>query len=166
MTTPHEFTLHQRVNPIDMLEVLIDTKNWECDRCGDELNITLEGSWCAYQISLHWHTQLEALHLACAFDLSLPKKRLDEVRKLILLINERLWLGHFDIWPHENAIVFRHSHLLSGGMGVSQAQAEALLKAGVDACEQYFSAFQFVIWGGKTAQEAIDLTGFETVGRA
>jgi hypothetical protein len=130
------------------------------------LNITLDGSWCAYEISLHWHNSIEALHLACAFDMSLPEKRIDEVRKLIMLINERLWLGHFDIWPHENAIVFRHAHLLSGGMSVGQAQAEALLKAGIDACEQYFTAFQFVVWGGKTAREAIELTGFETVGRA
>ena len=123
--------LDEPVNPIDIMELIVDLKDWRCDRLGDELNISLEGSWCAYHISLHWNSSVEALHLACAFDTSLPEPRLDEIRKLIGLINERLWLGHFDIWSAEKAVVFRHAHLLSVGLCVSQAQAEALLKAGI-----------------------------------
>ena len=166
MNSTSAHRLEEPVNPIDILELLIDLKDWQCDRQGDELTITVEGSWCAYHISLHWNMWLEALHLACAFDVNLPQNRIEELRKLILLINERLWLGHFDIWPQENAIVFRHGHLLTGGLSVSQPQAEALLKAGIEACEQYFTAFQFVIWGGKGAEEALKLGSFETVGHA
>ena len=41
-----------------------------------------------------------------------------------------------------------------------------LLKTAVDACERYFQAFQFVLWAGKTAREALDAVLFETEGEA
>ena len=33
-------------------------------------------------------------------------------------------------------------------------------------CERFFPAFQFVIWGGKGASEALDASMFETMGEA
>jgi hypothetical protein len=36
----------------------------------------------------------------------------------------------------------------------------------LDACERYFQAFQFVLWAGKSAGEALDAVLFETAGRA
>ena len=41
-----------------------------------------------------------------------------------------------------------------------------MLKAAVDACEQYYQAFQFVLWAGKTAREAIEGVLFVTEGEA
>ena len=43
---------------------------------------------------------------------------------------------------------------------------EDLLDIAVEACERFFPAFQFVIWAGKTAREAIDAAMFETAGEA
>jgi hypothetical protein len=36
----------------------------------------------------------------------------------------------------------------------------------VQACERHFQAFQFVVWAGKTAREALSASLFETTGRA
>ena len=41
-----------------------------------------------------------------------------------------------------------------------------LLKVAVDACERYYQAFQFVIWAGRSAREALDGVLFETEGEA
>ena len=43
---------------------------------------------------------------------------------------------------------------------------EALLGTALDACERYFPAFQFVVWAGKGAREALDAAMFETQGQA
>ena len=45
-------------------------------------------------------------------------------------------------------------------------QCETMLRVSVEACERYFQAFQFVIWAGKTAREALDSVLFETEGEA
>jgi hypothetical protein len=41
-----------------------------------------------------------------------------------------------------------------------------MLDAALEACERYFQSFQFVIWAGKAASEAIDAAMFETAGEA
>jgi hypothetical protein len=109
---------------------------------------------------------IEALHLACAFDLRVPERRCTEVQALITLINERLWVGHFDHWVTEGIVMFRHALVLAGGTEASGKQCEALLGTALESCERYFTAFQFVVWAGKTAREALDAAMFETSGEA
>jgi hypothetical protein len=101
---------------------------------------------------VNFHTSLgdiEALHLACAFDLRVPERRCAEVQALITLINERLWVGHFDHWVTEGIVMFRHALVLAGGTEASGKQCEALLGTALDSCERYFTAFQFVVWAGR-----------------
>jgi hypothetical protein len=109
---------------------------------------------------------IEALHLACAFDIKVPERRRAEVQALIALINERLWVGHFDQWPDEGLVMFRHALQLPAGMEPSGQQCEKLLGTALDTCERYFTAFQFVVWAGKPAKEALEAAMFETSGEA
>ena len=46
------------------------------------------------------------------------------------------------------------------------SQVERLLVTAIEACERYFQAFQFVVWAGKDAGEALEGVLFETVGEA
>jgi hypothetical protein len=88
------------------------------------------------------------------------------VQSLISLINERLWVGHFDLWIKEGIVMYRHALVLAGGTEASGKQCEALLGTALDTCERYFTAFQFVVWAGKLAREALDAAMFETSGEA
>jgi hypothetical protein len=82
------------------------------------------------------------------------------------MINEQLWLGHFDLWTKEGVVMYRHALLLSGGIAPTSRQIEGMLTAAIEACERYYQAFQFVVWAGKSAQEALDTALFETAGEA
>ena len=39
----------------------------------DELTLVVGGNWTDYHVSLNWRDDLEALHLACAFDFRVPE---------------------------------------------------------------------------------------------
>ncbi len=154
-------------HPLDKIEHIASLQEWSFDRSADdEINITVSGHWADYHLSFNWRDDLEGLHLACAFDLKVTPARRDEIYRLIAIVNEQLWLGHFDIWAQEGVLMFRNCLLLAGGADVTNAQCEALLQMSVEACERYFPAFQFVIWAGKSAEEAIESSLFETVGHA
>ena len=45
-------------------------------------------------------------------------------------------------------------------------QVEVLLSNALETCETYYQAFQFVVWAGKSAAEALDTAMFETAGEA
>lgn len=153
-------------NPIDLMEQLAHTHDWACDRSGDdELTLVVAGNWTDYHVSLNWRDDLEALHLACAFDFKVPEKRLPEMYRLVAQINEQLWLGHFDLWTQEGLVMFRHALLLNGAV-VTPQQCEAMLRAALESCERYYQAFQFVVWAGKESREALVSTMFETEGQA
>ncbi len=154
-------------HPLDIIERLATVNDWAFDRgAEDEISVIVAGDWAEYQVAVTWLDQVEALHVAAAFDLKVPARRKAEVVTLISLINEQLWLGHFDFWSGDNVVMFRHSLLLSGGVEPTAEQAGAMIKAAVDTCERYFQAFQFVLWAGKTAREALDGAMMETVGSA
>jgi len=156
-----------RNNPLDVVEHLASARQWSFERAGDEeITILLGGRWTDYQLSFTWMHGIEALHLACAFDFRVPERRRTEVQQLISLINEQLWVGHFDLWIVDGMVMFRHALVLAGGVDASKQQCEALLTAAVEACERYFPSFQFVVWAGKSAREALDAAMFETSGQA
>lgn len=154
-------------HPLDVVERLASVNNWSFDREDDnEISLTIEGTRGAYQVALTWLEDIEALHVSCAFDLSVPDRRRDEARNLLLLVNERLWVGHFDLWLNDNLVMFRHSLLLAGGTQPNGVQCSVLLKFAVEACDRYYDAFHFVVWANKTGREALDTALFETDGHA
>jgi hypothetical protein len=154
------------LNPIDLIEQLANGHDWPHDRASDEeMTLIVAGTWADYHISINWREDLEALHLACAFDFRVPENRLTEMYRLVAQINEQLWLGHFDLWTREGLVMFRHSLLLNGAVA-TVAQCEAMLKAALEGCERYYQAFQFVVWAGKESREALVSTMFETQGQA
>ena len=161
-----EFENDRLTNPVDTVETIASSRDWAFDRAGDhEITISVDGRWTDYHVSYTWMADLEALHIACAFDLKVPDTRVREAAELVARINEQLWVGHFDMWPKEGVIIFRQALPLAGAEA-SERQCEALLEFAVEACERYFQAFQFVVWAGKTAEEALDAALFETVGDA
>lgn len=159
--------LDRSVHPLDVIERLATLNDWSFDRDGeDEISVNVSGNWAEYQVAVTWLDQMEAIHVASAFDLKVPARRKSEVLALISLINEQLWLGHFDFWSSENVVMFRHSLLLSGGAQPTDEQAGMLIKAAVETCERNYQAFQFVLWAGKSAREALDGAMMECVGEA
>ena len=157
----------QDIHPLETVEQIASRYEWMVDRSADdEVNMIVSGSWTDLHLALNWNDHLEGLHLACTFDLKVPEVRREEIVRLVAQINEQLYFGHFDIWRSEGSLMFRNSLLLTGQAAVSEAQCEALVLTAIDACERYFPAFQFVIWAGKTAEQAIQSCLLETVGEA
>jgi hypothetical protein len=154
-------------NPVDVVEWLATTNDWSFSRASDdEVTILVSGQWSDYQLSFTWMADVEALHLACAFELKVPERRRNEVIELIAMINEQMWVGHFDAWLSDGIIMYRHALLLTAGIAATPGQCEAVLSIALDACERHFQAFQFVLWAGKTPRQALDATMFQTAGEA
>jgi hypothetical protein len=154
-------------NPLEVVEHMARSNDWAFARASDdEVRILVGGQWTDYQVSFAWMDDLEALHLACAFEFKVPPRRRADVTELTALINEQLWVGHFDVWDAEGIIMFRHALVLAGGVAASGGQCEALLGIALDACERHYQAYQFLLWAGKSPREAFETSMFETSGEA
>lgn len=158
----------QRDNhPVDAIEQVADFNKWSFERSAeDEIAILVQGTWTDYSVSFSWMEDFEALHIACGFDMRVPKKKLVETMRLLSLVNEQILFGHFEVWPQDGSVLFRQAMPLSGGADVNEAQIECLLQSALTSCERYYQAFQFVVWAGKSATESLDSVLFDTVGEA
>ncbi len=155
------------INPIDLLEELVSANEWRFDRTTDaEMVVEVAGTWCDYRLFFVWQEDLGAIYFSCLFDVRIPAHKRSIAADLLALINEKLWLGHFDICSEELVPMFRHTVLMRGSGGVSVEQLEGLVDIAVSECERFFPAFQFVLWGGRTPREALDAAMLETVGEA
>ena len=95
-----------------------------------------------------------------------PTERRQPVFELLAEVNERLWMGHFGMWTDEGLPMYRHALPMRGQQEPTMEQMEDLVETALIECEKFYPAFQYVIWGGKTAPDAIAAAMIETVGEA
>ena len=100
-----------------------------------------------------------------------PEAQLHQLfRRLSSLSFEAEWFHNPDMTDAIDSIMMADSfyagvgHSLSGGAEPNNHQVEMLLTNALEACENYFQAFQFVNWSGLNAREALDTVLFETEG--
>ncbi len=155
------------IHPMDIIEQVVSANDWLFDRCNDqEMSVQVPGHWCDFSLHFAWNEQAGAMHFTCAFDMRVPEERKQVVHELLALINEKMWMGHFSIWNEEGLPMYRHALPLRGSFGPSVEQMEDLVDTAIDECERFYPAFQFVIWGGKSAPDALTAAMFDTVGEA
>ncbi len=154
-------------NPLDMVELVAVSENWAFDRTDEhELDLEMTGTWGNYAVSVHWREELEALHVAAELNLKVPQDKRGILVDLLALINEQIFLGHFDLWSDENVILFRYGLLLGNDAHISASQCERLFNIASAACDRFFPAFQHAVLEGKTPQESLLAALFDTQGQA
>ncbi|MFQ5347948.1 MAG: YbjN domain-containing protein [Rhodothalassiaceae bacterium] len=158
----------QRVSdPLDLVEELAIANDWSFERREEELTAAVEGGYCEYQLRFFWREDERVLQFACVFDGRVPEAKRSAIYETLALINERLWIGHFDIWCDEGLLMFRHATIVDDEIaGLSSNQIAAVVEAGLGECERLYPAFQFVLWAGKTPREALAAAMLETQGEA
>lgn len=155
------------VDPLETLEGFARRADMEAQRVDDtELHINLTGSWRDVGIWFAWRTEAQVLQIGAPLEMRVPKAKEADVYKLLARINERLWFGHFDLADGETGIVYRNSAVLPLGQMIDECQAEILLRGAMDAFERFYPAFNFVIWGGMSADAALEAAVSETAGTA
>jgi len=155
--------------PIDTLEQYFSAHNWSFERSADEeIVATFQGSWTQYELRAVWRDEDRVLQFLALPDIRVPADKRAALYETLGLINEQLWIGHFEMWASSGMLLFRHAALLdAGGEPVlSLDQAETLVEAAIDECERFYPVFQFVLWADKTPQEAIAAALIETQGEA
>jgi hypothetical protein len=154
-------------NPLDLMEQIAAAQDWLFDRANDrELALEVQGAWCDYRCFVTWCHDARALLFACSYEMRVPANKRPDVATLLSVINEKMLVGHFDLWAEDGVPAFRHAVLLRGMPGASVEQLEDLMDIALTECERYYPAFQFVVWGGKSPAEAVQAAMLETVGEA
>ena len=154
------------LDPLDVVEHVLTAENLQFDRTEDgDLAFALTGDWKDYELWFAWRPEADCLQLCLSFDLQATPEQRAAAYELISILNQRVWLGHFEVWE-DGEIIFRHAMALMTGERPSLAQAAAMIDVAMEAADRFYPAFDFLVRGSKSATDAIAACMFETVGEA
>lgn len=155
------------LNPIDVVEDVIHSKKWTFSRADDyELVAEISSEWCQYRLYFTWSEQIKAISFTVTFDLKFPDNKSFAAHELLALINEKLWIGHFDITSRNGIPAYRHTVLSFPENEMLHHQLEDLVDIAIYECEKYYPAFQLVLFEDTEPQKALEISAFETIGQA
>jgi hypothetical protein len=154
-------------DPLRMVQSTLDIAGWASERDEDNgLHTSLPIRWGDCAALFVWRDEPAALHFSVSLELKGTANRRAAVCELTAMVNEQLWLGHFDFWTKERALMFRHTLPMFGRDGPTAAEVGSLAAAAMDAIERFLPAFNFVIWAGQSPEEALRNAMMETSGEA
>ena len=161
------YEVEEDAAPLEMLTALFDARGWPCKVLSeDELSGEVQGSWAKYQLRAIWRGEDRVLQLLCLPDIRVSDDKRSEAYELLALVNEQMWLGHFDIWSNGSVLLYRHGAMLGSDGLLGLDHAQALVETAVDECDRFYPAFQFVLWGDKPPRDALDAALVDAAGEA
>ena len=155
------------LNPIDIVEEVIYEKNWSFSRADEyELVADISSKCCQYRLYFTWSEDIKAISFTITFDLKFPQSKINKAYELIALINEKLWIGHFDITSKNGIPAFRHTILSTTNNDFLHKKLEDLVDIGVYECEKYYPSFQQVLFDEIQPAKSLIFANFEVLGSA
>lgn len=167
MRTGHDQSESDDAAPVDMLAALFEARGWTYEFASDEEILgEVQGSWASYQVRGIWRAEDRVLQVLCLPDIRVANDKKAAFFELLALINEQVWLGHFDIWSNGSVLLYRHAMMLGDDGLLSLTQAQTAVEAALDECDRFYPAFQFVLWGDKSPSEALSSAMVDAAGEA
>ncbi len=153
--------------PVDMLASLFEARGWPHEFVGqDEISADVQGSWATYQLRAIWRPEDHVLQLLCLPDIRVTDDKRQAMFEVLALINEQLWLGHFDVWSNGSVLLYRHGLMLGDEGLLSPGQAQIAVESAIEECDRFYPAFQFILWGDKNPTEALAAALVDAAGEA
>ena len=122
-------------NPLDIVEELVSANDWAFERAAFDDGGGNHWPMVGVPPFFLWRRTPRRC-FSCLFDHRVPERKVIEVSQLLALINEKLWLGHFDI-DEDGTPVFRHNLLLRGVAHPSVEQMEDMIDYAMTECEDF-----------------------------
>lgn len=167
MGTVNAIETAEEAAPVEMLAALFEAHGWPFEHTHeDEIAGEIRGSWTTYQLRGIFRRDDHVLQLLCLPEVRVPPDKRATVFELLALVNEQVWLGHFDIWSNGGMLLYRHGLMLGDDGMLSLAQAKTAVEAAIEECDRFYPAFQFALWGDKEPAEALAHAMVDAAGEA
>ncbi len=125
-------------NPLDGYERFLKSRKTRFRRVdADSMAVEMDG----HTLDLFWNEDDEALHCTCTLDMNLSENIRDLAAPIVMHINRRQWLGHFEI-NEDGFPAFRYTMLFHGAINAADTEViEEITDIAARACAQYGPAF-------------------------
>ena len=158
-------TVNTQYNPLDLIEDIVISNNWEYERdSNDNIHVEVGGAYCDYQLSFGIHDDYSLLYISCVLDINIPEHRFKDIYLFIASLNEKLLIGHFEIWTDDSWPVLKQSFPIPNNQSLCRKQLEQASLLALKECEKFYPAFQLFAWENKDVNSTLQHLMLETQG--
>mgnify|MGYP003385773574 CR=1 FL=1 len=140
-STARSSDIHDGTNPLDGYERFLKSRKARFQRVdNDSLSVEIEG----YTLELFWNDEDEALMASVAINMQLAEGIRDLAAPVVMHINRRQWLGHFEI-ADDGFPCWRYTMLFHGNFSAADNDViEEMTDIALRSCDQYAPAFSLM----------------------
>lgn len=152
-------------DPLEVIEDIVIENGWEFERDQNRnIHVEVGGEWCDYQLSYGLNEAKNLIFVSCVLDIRVSNEKINDSHRLLAKINEKLGLGHFEIWLDDGWPIYRCSIPVPKNTIICRRQIEQISILTLEECDKFYPAFQFFAWGDKTASDSLKHLMLETQG--
>ena len=168
-TKPYNFqdVIDENTDPLDAVEAVMIEQNWHFTREDNQISIEVRGQYGAYRIFFIHEDDMHAMQICVQYDFTIHEDHYNDAAQTLATVNEKLWLGHFEI-PRDSQIpTFRYTMLLIGMNGANNnAHFGEIIEIALTQCERFYTPFHLLSNGQNVCEQTLPLALMETQGAA
>ena len=168
-TKPYNFqdVIDDNTDPLDAVEAVMIEQNWHFTREDNQITIEVSGQYGAYRIYFIHEEDMHAMQFCVQYDFTIAKEHSAEAIKTLSSVNQKLWLGHYEIPSDSDIPTFRYTMLLTGMSATNtNAQFGEIIEIALTQCERFYSVFHLLATGQNMCEQTLPLALMETKGAA
>ena len=152
-------------NPLDLVEDIVIANDWEYERdSNNNIHVEVSGEWCDYQLSYGINEEYNLIYISCVLDLNIPEHRFKDMYALLVNLNEKLLIGHFEVWSDQNWPLLKQTFPIPTDQSLCRKQLEQASLLVLSECEKFYPAFQTFAWDNKDVHSTLQYLMLETQG--
>lgn len=150
-----------------MAESLADKLDCTSDRVDDnEVLMVLQGHKSKYCLVVLSHLEYDLLHFSCDMNIRFPKSAYNVVAQAVVKVNQRIWLGHFDVFPENRKIVFTLAIPFISALVEDDLVVEAAINLVATECDRFYDYFSMIAKGHCSCDDLFDAMFMDPLGEA
>lgn len=159
--------MQDALNPLTVIEAVADYNDWQCSWLSEaEVVVMVPATSIIYEIHFIWQKETNYLHLICFNDLEIADHSNLDFLRLLMLANQKLWIGSFGVLEN-NIVAYRHLlHLKEWGYNDFESLIDEVIGIALDESESFFPSFEKVLQNGPLSSAELNLLSLGVEGSA
>ena len=158
-------SVNTNYDPLNLVEDIIIANDWDYERDNNNnIHVEVAGEWCDYQLSYGINEEFNLIYISCVLDINITERRLKDVNFLLVSLNEKLLMGHFEIWSDQSWPLLKLSFPVPTNQSLCRNQLEQASLLVLKECEKFYPAFQIFAWDNKDVKNTLQHLMLETQG--
>lgn len=124
---------------IDVAEAVAAKMDMICSRSDNEFVVQLKNG--KFLLSVFVRSDYDVMHFSCDLKLTVPKAKLNSILKAIAQVNERIWVGHFDLLSADNSIVYSLTIPFMSCFVIDKGLVASIYQAISEECDKFYNYF-------------------------